>query len=174
MMQKPSKKIVLGKRIIKYLVTGILLWSTQYGLADAKTIIQCYTEYRDRYSLFDGSHMKRFFNNNKPSIRLTISDIEVLAFEDFTICQNRQASSLGAPLYGWEGTVTPSKIRMFCEDIEWEPEKRRGSRRTLEIDRYTGKMVYETFGYSINNDDMAYPFTQDEQHGHCELAKSKF
>jgi hypothetical protein len=151
------------------------VWATQYGLANAKTIIQCYSEYLDHYSAYDGSFVKRYEHDNKPFIRLTISDSEVMSIEDYHICGN--GGRLGDPtynLYGWADTVTSSTISLFCEDIEWEPEKHSGIRTTLEIDRYTGKIIIEEFGYSINNDDMEYPFTQSELYGHCERAKTKF
>ena len=148
------------------------MWSAQHGLANAQTIIQCYSEYFDRYSAFDGSFMKRYLHNDKPLLRLTISDAEVLSIEDYHICRNGWA--MGDQLYGWADTVTSSKISLFCEDIEWAPEKRRGLRTTLEIDRYTGEVVIEEFGYSINNEDMAYPFTLTELYGNCERAETKF
>jgi len=162
-------------RFFAYLVIIVSSWGTQYGIANANTTIQCYKEYLDRYSAYDGSFVERYLNNGKPLIRLTISESEVLSFEDYRICGNGE--SLGEPnyrLYGWEDTVTLSKIILFCEDIQWEPEKRRGIRTTLEIDRYTGEIMIEQFGYSINNEDMNYPFTYHEIYGHCERAKSKF
>jgi hypothetical protein len=162
-------------RFITLLITGTLMWGAQHGLANAKTIIQCYSEYFDRYSAFDGSFMKRYLHNEKPFLRLTISDSELLRIEDYRICGN--GGRLGEPtyhLYGWADTVTSSKISLFCEDIEWATEKRSGIRTTLEIDRYTGEMMIEEFGYSINNDDMDYPFTQSELYGYCERAETKF
>jgi hypothetical protein len=175
MVLKSMNKSITGQRFISYLIAGILLLSTQCGLANAKTVIQCYSEYLDTYSAYDGSFRKRYSHNNKPIIRLTISDAEVLSIEDYHICGNRGRP--GGPtyhLFGWADSVTSSKISLFCEDIEWEPEKHSGIRTTLEIDRYTGKIMIEEFGYSINNDDMDSPFTQSELTGHCERAKTKF
>jgi hypothetical protein len=171
MVLKSMNKSITGQRFISYLIAGILLLSTQCGLANAKTVIQCYSEYLDTYSAYDGSFIKRYSHNNKPFIRLTISDAEVLTFENYVVCGYGGG---GDPLYGWVDTVTPSKISLFCEEIKWEPGKRRGVRRTLDIDRYNGEIVVEDYGYSLNNKDMAYPFTMSKQYGSCELASQKF
>ena len=77
-------------------------------------------------------------------------------------------------LFGWVDSVTSSTISLSCVEIKWEPEKRSGIKETINIDRYTGKIFIEEFGYAINNDKMAHPFTISELYGHCELAKPKF
>lgn len=149
-----------------------MLWSVNCNLANANTIIQCYLEYMDRYSVFDGSFFKRYSYNNAPRLRLKVSGNRVIDIEDYHICS--YGMKLDPRLYGWVDTVTASTISLSCMESKWEPERRSGIKKTINIDRYTGKMLIEGFGYSTNNDKMAYPFTFSELHGHCELAKLKF
>ena len=171
-LRKVVKKFLSGKGFLKYLVTGVMFWSSHGNLANAGTLVQCYAKYQDRYSLYDSTFRERYLYDNKPFIRLTISDAEVLSFENYSLCG--YGSDRDGRVYGWVDTVTPSKISLFCEDIKWEPEKRSGIKRTLDIDRYNGEIVIEEFGYSPNNDDMAYPFTMSILYGSCELASPKF
>jgi len=122
--------------------------------------------------MFDGSFVESHSYNNAPKLRLTISEDRVIDLEDFYICS--YGIKLDQRLYGWLDTVTSSTISLSCEAIKWEPERHSGIKETINIDRYTGELQIEEFGYSINNDEMVNPFTISELYGHCELAKQKF
>ena len=158
----------------KYFWACFMLWSVNCNLVNANTMIQCYADYMERYSMFDGSYWERVLYNNKPIIRLTISGDRVISYTNYHICSYGVKLEPSGFLHGWVDTVTSSTTSLSCVEIKWEPEKRSGIKETINIDRYTGKMFIEEFGYSINNDKMAYPFTISEKYGHCEVAKQKF
>ena len=154
---------------IYFLVFLILSAVSSYAKAD--TAIQCYWKYRDFYSLYDGSFVKRVeFDKNTPSLRLKISDNEVVELERYFVCENGPSENWFGGLWGWTASITPSLIKLSCE----QEESGSDDRTTISIDRFSGAMRIETFGFSPNNPDVSYRFKLFEGAGNCELASKKF